>query len=137
LAEAARQFRMVRASLDLLGRNDPQSRLLRQTASELMAAADLAHASLFDMLNEANDAAAGRASLTWAETFRLTYRHTWVVLDVPVSRSAERSGGYRFEIDFPLALEHEQGVVVGDLEVFDKAVAAEGTAKRLIFAAQL
>jgi hypothetical protein len=137
LPEAARQFRMVRSSLDLLGRNDPQSRLMRQTASELMAGADLAHVSLFDMLHEATDAAAGRASLTWAETFRLNYRNAWVVLDVTVSRSVDHSGGHRFDIDFPLAVGGEQAVVVGDLEIFDKAVASDGTAKRVIFAAQL
>jgi hypothetical protein len=137
LPEAARQFRMVRSSLDLLGRNDSQSRLLRQTANELMAAAGLARASLFDMLHEANDAASGRTSLTWSETFRLTYRNTWVVLDVPVSRSIDHSSGQRFDIDFPLATGREQAVVVGDLEIFDKAVATDGTAKRVIFAAQL
>jgi hypothetical protein len=137
LPEAARQFRLVRSSLDLLGRNDPQSRLLRQTASELVAAADLARASLFDMLQEANDAASGRTRLSWSETFRLTYRHAWVVLDVPVSHSTDRSRGYRYEIDFPLALGHDQAVVVGDLEIFDKVLATDGTAKRIIFAAQL
>jgi hypothetical protein len=137
VAEAARQYRMVRSSLDLLGRNDPQSRLLRQTANELMAAADLSRASLFDMLHEANDAASGRTSLTWSETFRLSYRNTWVVLDAPVSRSVDQSSGHRFDIDFPLALGPQQAVVVGDLEIFEKAVATDGTAKRVIFAAQL
>ena len=137
LAEAARQYRMVRSSLDTLGRNDPQSRLLRQTASEFMAAADLSRVSLFDMLHEANDAASGRTSLTWSETFRLSYRNTWVVLDAPVSRSVDQSSRHRFEIDFPLSLEPEQAVVVGDLQIFEKAIATDGTAKRVIFAAQL
>ena len=137
LAEAARQFRMVRSSLDLLGRNDRPSRLLRQTADELMAAAELSHASLFDMLREAGEADAGQAGLTWAETFRLSYRHSWVVLDVPVTRAIGRSGGYRFNIDFPLPAGRDRGTVVGDLAIFEKAVAADGSPTRVIFAAQL
>jgi hypothetical protein len=137
LPEAARQFQMARASLDVLGRNDPQSRALRQTAGEVIAAAGLVHASLFEILEEANEAAAGRASLTWSETFRLSYRDTWVVLDASVSRAIDPSGGHRFDIDFPLPVRHDQAVVVGDMEIFEKAVAADGAAKRVIFAAQL
>jgi hypothetical protein len=102
-----------------------------------MAAADLSRVSLFDMLHEANDAASGRASLTWSETFRLSYRNKWIVLDAPVSRSVDQSSGHRFDIDFPLTLGPEQALIVGDLQIFEKAVATDGTAKRVIFAAQL
>jgi hypothetical protein len=137
LAEAARQYRMVRTSLDLLGRNDPPSRLLRQTADELMAAAELSRASLFDMLREAGESEGGRAGLSWTETFRLSYRNSWVVLDAPVTRAVGRSGGYRFDIDFPLPVGRDRGTVVGDLAIFDKAVSPDGTSTRVIFAAQL
>jgi hypothetical protein len=137
LGEAARQYKKVRAALDLLRRSDPQARVLRQTAAEISAGSELCPASLLDILHEAADAAAGRSSLTWQETFHSSYRDEWVVLDAQVSRAADPSARPRYVVDFPLVEGQNRGVVVADLEVFDKALSAGGGAQRVVFAAQL
>jgi len=74
LAEAARQYKKVRKALDLLGRNDPQARVLRQTAAETSAAADLSRSSLFELLRDAAEAETGKTHMTWNETFNSSYR---------------------------------------------------------------
>jgi hypothetical protein len=137
LAEAARQYKKVRQALDLLGRRDPQSRVLRQTAAETSAAADLSRSSLFDLLRDASDAETGKTHLTWNETFNSSYRDEWVVLDAPVSRAADPAAGRRFVVDLPLAEGRNRAILVADLDVFDKAISAGGNPQRVIFAAQL
>jgi hypothetical protein len=137
LAEAARQYKKVRKALDLLGRDDPQARVLRQTAAELSAAADLSRASLFELLHDAAEAETGKTHLTWNETFNSSYRDEWVVLDAQVSRSADPVAGRRYVIDFPLAEGRNRAVLVANLDVFDKALSAGGNPQRVVFAAQL
>ncbi len=137
LGEAARQYRKVRAALDLLGRSDPQARALRQTAAEISAGSELCRASLIDILHDAADAAAGKTGLDWKETFNSSYRDEWVVLDAQVSRAADPATRPRYIVDFPVAEGESHGVVVADLEVFDKALSAGGGAQRVVFAAQL
>lgn len=134
LGEAARQYQKVRDALDLLGRNDPQARVLRQAARETTAAAELAKSSLFDILHEAANTA---SSESWSSTFRSSYRDEWVVLDVPVARTTESSGAARYEIKFPIAFGKNHAVVVADLRAFDKALSRGGEPERVIFAAQL
>ncbi len=130
--EAARQYRQVQQALDLLGRNDPRARALRQTAFELAVAADLADASLFDILHEA---VANRDD--WTHTFRLKYRDKWVVIDAVVSRAIDAEDGRRYDVDFRLAEGPYRGVIIADLPAFDQAVASGTEPVRLIFAAQL
>jgi hypothetical protein len=137
LAEAARQYKKVRRALDLLGRSDPQARVLRQTAAETSAAADLSRSSLFDLLHDASDAETGKTRLTWNETFDSSYRDEWVVLDAHVSRAADPESGRRFVVDFPLAEGRNRGVLVANLDVFEKAISAGGNPQRVVFAAQL
>jgi hypothetical protein len=137
LSEAARQYKKVRSSLDLLGRGDPQARALRQTAAETSAAADLSRASLFEILREASGSAAGRTHLTWDEIFKTSYKDAWVVVDAQVSRAADPASGRRYDVDFPVIDGRNRGVLVADLEIFDKALSAGGGPQRVIFAAQL
>jgi len=137
LAEAARQYKKVHQALDLLGRSDPQSRLLRQTAAETSAAADLSRSSLFDLLRDAADAETGRTHLTWNETFNSSYRDDWIVLDAHVARAADPAPGRRFVVDFPLGEGRNRGRLVADLDIFDKTLSAGGNPQRVIFAAQL
>jgi hypothetical protein len=137
LTEAARQYKKVRRALDLLGRSDPQARVLRQTAAETSAAADLSRASLFELLHDAAEAETGKTHLTWNETFNSSYRDEWVVLDAQVSRSADPAAGRRYVVDFPLAEGRNRAVLVADLAAFDKALSAGGNPQRVVFAAQL
>ncbi len=137
LSEAARQYRKVRASLDQLGRNDPAARVLRQTAAETSAAADLSRASMFEILHEASGAAAGKTHLTWDEIFKTSYKDAWVVVDAQVSRAADPASGRRYDVDFPVIDGRNRGVLVADLEIFDWVLSAGGGPQRVIFAAQM
>jgi hypothetical protein len=137
LKAAARQYHKVRAALDRLGRTDSQARILRQTAAELSAGSELCPTSLFEILHEAAAAASGRTHLSWDEIFRSSYRDEWVVLDAQVSRRTDPGPGPRYIIDFPLGDGPNQGVVVSELDVFDRALSAGGGPQRVVFAAQL
>lgn len=136
LSEAARQFQYVKGALDLLGRNDLHARVLRQTAAETRAGAGLASVSLFELLHEAAAPAASSSSSPSA-VFQSHYRDQWVVLDVPVALSADSAARRHYDIDFPLSDGENQAVVIADLDVFEKAFAADSQPRRLIFAAQL
>ena len=133
--EAARQYQRVRAALDLLGRQDAEAKTLRQIEREVSASADLARASLFDILHEAI-MAEGMSRGGWAQTFQSSYRGEWVLLDARVSRS-NQAAGHRYDIDFPIVEGANRATVVADLAVFDQALPHGGTPQRVIFAAQL
>jgi hypothetical protein len=133
----------VRLALDLLGRNDSRARALRQTAFELTAAAELSHASLFEILHDASSS--DRDS--WAAKFRTNYRDEWVVIDALVSRADKSAGddaaasdstqGYRYDVDFRLAEGPFRAVIIADLPAFDEVIPQSGDPLRVIFAAQL
>lgn len=142
LGEAARQYQQVRRALDALGRNDSRAKALRQTAAEISAGADLASASLFDILHEAAARTTSADRESWAESFQSNYRDEWVVVDARVSRladsaNADPTDGRRFDIDFHLGDGPNQAVIVADLPVFDQAISPGGEPARVIFAAQL
>jgi hypothetical protein len=137
LGEAARHYNKVRAALDLLGRSDSAARALRQTAAEISAGSVLCRASLFDILHEAGETAYRRSQMTWDETFNSSYRDEWVVVDALVSRAADPAARPRYIVDFPLADGQNRGVIVADLDAFDKALSAGGGPQRVVFAAQL
>src|SRR4029077_19183690 len=121
-----RQYEKVHAALDLLGRSDPLARTLQQTARETLAAANLIQPSLFDLLRDAADAAQGRSNLSWDETFKTSYRDRWIVMDTLVVRAADTSTGRRFDVLFPLTEGTIQGIIIADLEIFDKLPDAGG-----------
>jgi len=133
--EAARQYQRVRRALDLLGRHDAEAQTLRQIEREISASADLARASLFDILHEAV-VAEGTSRAGWEQTFQSSYRGEWVLLDARVSRSSQ-AGGRRYEIEFPIVEGSNRATVVADLAIFDQALPRGGTPQRVIFAAQL
>jgi hypothetical protein len=142
LGEAARQYRQVQRALDVLGRNDSRARALRQTAFELTAAAELARASLFEILHEASSMNSSAARESWAATFHSNYRDEWVVIDARVSRfvdaaRGDSADGRRYDIDFRLAEGENQAVIVADLTAFDAKITAGTDPQRVIFAAQL
>jgi|GEM_PF-3497792 len=138
IEEAARQFQQVKLSLDVLGRTDSRARALRQTAFELEAAANLANASLVEILHEAGLADPD----SWPAKFRTNYRDQWVVIDAMVSRVDDSAlgnaaKGYRYDVDFRLAEGLNQAVIIADLPAFNQVIPQGGEPLRVIFAAQL
>src|SRR5258708_2395667 len=116
-------------------RSDARGRALRQAAFELAAAADLSHASLFEILHEAGSA--DRDS--WPARFRTSYRDEWVVIDAQVSRVDNSAGGdaakeYRYDIDFRLAEGANQAVIIADLPAFDLVIPQGGEPLQVLFA---
>lgn len=136
LGEAAQRYQEIRQALNTLGRSDSRANELRQTAVEIIASANLARSSLFDILEEAMATMARSGSAMWTDTFRSSYRDEWVLIDAVVTRAAEPSARERFEIDFPLSSGTDRAVIVGDLTCFERAVPG-GSPRRVIFAAQI
>jgi hypothetical protein len=135
--EAARHFSKIAAAVDLLGRDDTQSRHWRQTARETSAISELAIVSLHEILDEAAHSVAGTDRDRWLELFRGTYRGAWVVIDAPVNRNEEESGAPRFSVDFPLAIGDVGGRLLADLPIFEKCLPSGSPARRVIFAGQI
>ena len=134
--EAARQFGLAARALDLLGRDDPQARGIRQVAHETTATSQLAVRTLHEMLGEAIDAGGESADSTWPETFRGSYRDMWVVLDTTVTRAAEASDSPIHVIDCPVVVGKSRASVIAELTAF-KVLPQDGKPRRVVFAAQL
>lgn len=135
--EAARQFALIRKSVDLLGRDDSQSRQWRQLARETAVISDLASAPLHEILNQAAESAVKGEAGAWSSTFRASFHDGWVLIDAPVSRNSDTSSGSRYTVDFPLAVADTHGKLVADLKVLEPALAGAESPRRVIFAAQL
>lgn len=136
LDEAARQFERAHAALGVLGRQDALSQTIRQRARELTALGQLASRSLHEIAAEAEELeTAGRRS-DWPDTFRLTHRDAWVVLDATVTGVTAAGERKKYVIEFPISAGSASAHVVGNLPVFDR-LPAEPPSQRVIFAAQL
>lgn len=137
LSTAARQFASLRRALDVLGRDDPQARIWRQTARETEAAADLADTPLHLILREASQIVSEQSLAAWKNMFDSGLRGSWVVVDAPVSRSADADVGPRYLIDCPIYFQDEHAVLWVDLSGLEKALAPDNEPRRVIFAARL
>jgi hypothetical protein len=137
LDEAARFFQQASDALDVLGRDDPTSRAIRQQARETTAASALCAKSLPELLAEAIDTDAGRFGRSWPDVFRASYRDSWIVWETMVSRRMGASAGEsKFIVDHPIAFGSQAAVVHADLPAFE-ALGIDGEPRTVIFAAQL
>lgn len=136
-AEAARQFSRLSHAVTLLGRDDSQSRHWHQLARETAAISDLVTAALHEILQEAAEAEAGSDTSTWSNSFRVNYRDGWVLIDAPISRETDASDTTRWTIDFPLAVGEHRGRLIAEIPALKRALADDGSTRRVIFAAQL
>jgi hypothetical protein len=137
LEEAARFFQQAAQALDVLGRDDPTSRGIRQQACETTAALRLCPKSLVDLVAEAAGTDAGRFGLSWADSFRASYRDTWLVWETMVSRrTGVGPAEPRFLIDHPVSYQRQVAVLHADLPVFD-ALGIDSEPRSVVFAAQL
>lgn len=137
LAEAARRFVALRDAVDMLGRYDRQAEVWRRSAEETVAAAELIPVSLHDIVAEAASVSARATGPSWSTTFSSSYRDGWVVIDAPVSRSAEAGVDPRYSVDYPIYAGQVQGTIRAELGAFDGVVKPGEAPRRVIFAAQL
>jgi hypothetical protein len=136
LDEAAQQFQRAQAALATLHLDDARSRFVRQTAHELTALTQLASRALHNIATDAAEFQTGGRNSDWPETFRNTYRDTWIVLDATVTRLSNSEANAQYAIEFPIASGTVAARVVGNLKVFEH-LPAKPTSQRVIFAAQL
>ncbi|MBS0262652.1 MAG: hypothetical protein JSS02_11930 [Planctomycetes bacterium] len=136
LHEAAVAYRDMRAALDYLGRKDPQARALRQTAAEVIAAAELSDVSLFDLFREAVETTSRSGAAAWSDAFRNNYRGAWVVIDADVSLLSGVAADRTYRVDFPLVIGSERARIVTGLPGLQRVI-PEVSARRVVFAAQL
>ncbi|MSR59164.1 MAG: hypothetical protein EXS05_16235 [Planctomycetaceae bacterium] len=137
LIDAASHYGRLREAVELLGRDDQQSRLWRQLSREITASAKLVDASFAEIFQEAVDTASSEARVSWPDLFRAHYRDDWVLVDAPVSRVADDAGRTSFRVDYPLAYGTVRGRLVAELPAFEKRVESGPEPQRVIFAAQL
>ncbi|QDU46488.1 hypothetical protein Mal52_50090 [Symmachiella dynata] len=133
LAAADQEFTKVDEALQILGSDDPQSRLLHQLFLEVRAAVELLPTSVPDMLASAVEASSETALTSWESLFDLTYRDQWVVVDTTVSHDDPDA---EVRIAVPLMLENNSAFFVIDGESFAEHVVGDG-AQRVIFAGRV
>jgi hypothetical protein len=135
--EAAKYFQQAADAVDVLGRDDPTAREIRQFARESNAAAHLCPKPLHELLADASATDAGRIGLAWSDVFRSTYQGTWLVCEAMVSRkAADGSGAARYLSDHSVFAGSQSAVVQTDLRAFD-SLGIETEPRSVIFAAQL
>lgn len=136
-AAAADELDRACLALDVLGRDDGQARAIRQQRREAQAACHLALKTLYELLDEASaQNSSASQGKDWAETFRASYKDSWMVFEATVTRTNEPLPAPRFRIDFPIVSAQQRAVLLADLRVFD-GLPVERPSQRVIFAAQL
>lgn len=135
--ESAVFFRQAVSALDVLGRDDPTAREIRQLARETSVFDHLCPKPLHDLLVEAAATDTGRLGLSWPDVFQSSYKDTWMVWETMVSRKAGAgSGESKYLVDHPIFLGTQSAVLHADLPVFS-ALRIDQEPRAVVFAAQL
>lgn len=135
--EAAKQFQQAVDAIDVLGRDDPAAREIRQFAREANAVTHLCPKPLHELLADASATDAGRFGLSWSEVFRTSFRDTWLVCEALVTRKAAGGAGdARYLVDHPVFSGSQSAALRAELRVFD-VLGIETEPRYVIFAAQL
>lgn len=106
LSDALIHFTAVDRALETLGGDYENARELRQLFREVRAAENLLSAPLNEMISSAADAVSPDA---WQNTFELTYKAKWIVLETTLSGETD-DGEVR--IDFPVTVEGDEVVIL-------------------------
>jgi hypothetical protein len=133
--EAAAEYHQAAEAVDILRRDDAESRVVRQRAKELSAIAHLSPLSLYELCEEARVAVtSGDAS--WSERFNRLYRDRWVVIDGDVVSDAGPDGALQPLIRYPFQIDGTPVILDARLKALEpgSAVAAP---QHVIFAGQL
>lgn len=134
LAGAAESFDAAARAADTLARDDAPAREVRQLARETVAAYHLSLRSLNEVLEDAAiSAPSGEAA--WAETFRISYKGGWAVIETTVSR-VEGGPSPGFRLDYPIVSGQNRASLVANLPAFERLL-ADQPSRRVVFAAQL
>jgi hypothetical protein len=133
--EAADEYRQAAQAVDILGRDDAESRVVRQKAKELTAMAHLSPLSLYELCDEAR-LAVESGDTKWSERFERLYRDTWIVVDGDVVSDAGPDGTPQALIRYPFQIEGAPVILDARLKALEPSSAVAGP-QHVIFAAQL
>lgn len=104
-------------AVDTLGADDPQSHLVRQLHRETVALTNLAPASLFAMLEEAESRHVDPGTLSWDTLFETRFSGEWLVMNSPIRRDAV---GFLVDVPLVVGADRREVVVRADLSVFER-----------------
>jgi hypothetical protein len=134
--EAAAEYQQAAQAVDILGRDDVESRLVRQKAKELNAIAHLSRLSLYDLCEEARLAVA-EGETKWNERFDRNHRDSWVIVEGDVVTDAGPDGTQQPLIRYPFPIRDGAPVILdARLKALEPRSAVAGP-QRVIFAGQL
>jgi hypothetical protein len=134
--EAAAEYQQAAQAVDILGRDDVESRIVRQKARELNAIAHLSRLSLYDLCEEARLAVA-EGETKWNERFDRNHRDTWIIVEGDVVSDAGPDGTQQPLIRYPFPIADGAPVILdARLKALEPRSAVAGP-QRVIFAGQL
>jgi hypothetical protein len=134
-AEAATEYQQAAHAVDILGRDDAESRLIRQKAKELNALAHLSPLSLYELCDEARLAVA-EGETQWKERFDRNHRDLWIVVDGDVVTDAGPDGTQQALIRYPFPIGGAPIILDARLKALAPSSAVAGP-QHVIFAGQL
>ncbi len=136
LDEAASEYREAARAVDILGRDDDESRVVRQKAKELEALAHLSAISLYELCDEARVAVAS-GDTQWSERFDRVYRDKWVIIEGDIVSDAGPDGTPQPLIRYPFQIDGTTPVILDSrLKALAPRSAVAGP-QHVIFAGQL
>jgi hypothetical protein len=133
--EAATEYQQAAQAVDILGRDDAESRNVRQKAKELNAIAHLSALSLYELCEEARVAMAS-GDTKWSERFERLYGGSWIVVEGDVVTDAGPDGTSQPLIRYPFQIDSAAVILDARLKVLEPASAIAGP-QHVIFAGQL
>jgi hypothetical protein len=134
--EAAAEYQQAAQAVDILGRDDVESRVVRQKAKELNAIAHLSRLSLYDLCEEARLAVA-EGETKWNERFDRNHRDTWIIVEGDIVSDAGPDGTQQSLIRYPFPIADGAPVILdARLKALEPRSAVAGS-QRVIFAGQL
>jgi hypothetical protein len=135
LEEAAAEYQQAARAVDILGRDDVESRVVRQKAKELNALAHLSRLSLYDLCDEARLAVA-EGETKWNERFDRNHRDSWIVVEGDVVSDAGPDGASQPLIRYPFPIDGAPVILDARLKALEPPSAVAGP-QHVIFAGQL
>jgi hypothetical protein len=133
--EAAAEYQQAAQAVDILGRDDVESRVVRQKAKELNAIAHLSRLSLYDLCEEARLAVA-EGETKWSERFDRNHRDSWVIVEGDIVTDAGPDGTQQPLIRYPFPIDGAAVILDARLKALEPRSAVAGP-QRVIFAGQL
>ncbi|HXY37036.1 MAG TPA: hypothetical protein VEI07_22605 [Planctomycetaceae bacterium] len=134
-AEAATEYQHAAQAVDILGRDDAESRVVRQKAKELNAIAGLSPLSLYELCEEARVAKTS-GDTKWGERFDRLYRDSWIIVEGDIVSDAGPDGTPQSIIRYPFQIEGAPVILDARLKALEPRSAVAGP-QHVIFAGQL